>query len=310
LNRANSLYMHDEFAEAVELYEQAINTEKTFEGLIGLSSASLKIGQHKRAEEAASAAIEINPDNFIGFFRRGQSLFSQQQFQLALQDFEAAEKLHTNAAGIWIRKCKVEISNLVLPPGRDPYTWYQSDSHVFIVLNVKARSSEETKIEIAESSLEASVINTNSAEFTVHLNLARPVVKEESSYKILPTKIEISLKKRENSNWIDLEPQKNAEVRPSYPSSNKFKRDWSKIDKELDQELKKTKPEGDEALNDLFKQIYENGDEDTRRAMIKSFQTSGGTVLSTNWGEVKSKDYEGKDRPDPPKGQEWKKWDS
>ena len=28
------------------------------------------------------------------------------------------------------------------------------------------------------------------------------------------------------------------------------------------------------------------GDEDTRRAMMKSFQTSGGTVLSTNWDEV------------------------
>jgi suppressor of G2 allele of SKP1 len=36
--------------------------------------------------------------------------------------------------------------------------------------------------------------------------------------------------------------------------------------------------------------------------MIKSYQTSGGTVLSTNWGEVKEKDYEGKDRPDAPNG--------
>ena len=47
-------------------------------------------------------------------------------------------------------------------------------------------------------------------------------------------------------------------------------------------------------------------DEETRRAMNKSFQTSGGTVLSTNWGEVKEKDYE-KDRT-APDGQEWKKW--
>jgi suppressor of G2 allele of SKP1 len=37
--------------------------------------------------------------------------------------------------------------------------------------------------------------------------------------------------------------------------------------------------------------------------MIKSFQTSGGTVLSTDHDEVMKKDYEGKDRPSPPKGQ-------
>ena len=38
---------------------------------------------------------------------------------------------------------------------------------------------------------------------------------------------------------------------------------------------------------------------------MKSYQTSGGTVLSTNWGEVADKDYEGKDRPDAPEGQMW-----
>jgi suppressor of G2 allele of SKP1 len=96
-------------------------------------------------------------------------------------------------------------------------------------------------------------------------------------------------------------------VPPSYPTSSKKKKDWSEIDKDITKAEATEKPEGDAALNSLFKQIYERADENTRRAMIKSYQTSGGTVLSTNWEEVASKDYEGKDRPDAPEGQQWAK---
>jgi suppressor of G2 allele of SKP1 len=38
--------------------------------------------------------------------------------------------------------------------------------------------------------------------------------------------------------------------------------------------------------------------------MMKSFQESGGTQLSTNWSEVGSKTMEVK----PPDGMEWKTW--
>jgi SGS domain len=41
--------------------------------------------------------------------------------------------------------------------------------------------------------------------------------------------------------------------------------------------------------------------------MNKSFQTSGGTVLSTNWGEVAVQDYE-KERQ-APTGMEWRNYE-
>jgi len=97
----------------------------------------------------------------------------------------------------------------------------------------------------------------------------------------------------------------------AYPSSSKNKKDWSKLDKEIEEDMKKNKEEYDDGdpLNKLFRELYKNADEKTRMAMNKSFQTSGGTVLSTNWDEVKAKDYQGKDKPSAPNGQEWRQWE-
>jgi suppressor of G2 allele of SKP1 len=48
---------------------------------------------------------------------------------------------------------------------------------------------------------------------------------------------------------------------------------------EFEEDVIRNKMEdGDPAMN-LFKQIYQNGNEDTKRAMIRSYHTSGGTVL-------------------------------
>jgi tetratricopeptide (TPR) repeat protein len=98
-----------------------------------------------------------------------------------------------------------------------------------------------------------------------------------------------------------------AKAPPKIPRPYSSDRNWDSIEKEIEKEEENEKPAGDEAMNKLFQQLYKNADEDTKRAMIKSYQTSGGTVLSTNWDEVKKKDYE-KERV-APKGQEWKTWE-
>ncbi|KAJ0043437.1 hypothetical protein Pint_17559 [Pistacia integerrima] len=92
--------------------------------------------------------------------------------------------------------------------------------------------------------------------------------------------------------------------RPTYPSSKPTK-DWDKLEAQVKKEEKDEKLDGDAALNKFFQDIYADADEDTRRAMKKSFVESNGTVLSTNWKEVGSKKVEGS----PPDGMEMKKWE-
>jgi suppressor of G2 allele of SKP1 len=90
----------------------------------------------------------------------------------------------------------------------------------------------------------------------------------------------------------------------------KPRKNWEGITTEiLSSEKEKSTEEdanvgGDSTLNSFFQKIYGDADEDTKRAMMKSYSESGGTTLSTNWGEVK----QGKVEVKPPAGSEWKKW--
>jgi len=78
----------------------------------------------------------------------------------------------------------------------------------------------------------------------------------------------------------------------------KKKINWDKID------VQEEEAKGEDALNKVFKDIYKNGTEEQKRAMMKSFQESGGTVLSTNWEDVGKRNVEGT----PPDGLVMKKW--
>uniref|UniRef100_A0A915IUW4 SGS domain-containing protein n=1 Tax=Romanomermis culicivorax TaxID=13658 RepID=A0A915IUW4_ROMCU len=91
----------------------------------------------------------------------------------------------------------------------------------------------------------------------------------------------------------------------TYPSSSsRGPKNWDRIAKEAEEEEKNEKYDGDQAVNRLFQQIYADSSDEVKKAMMKSFTESKGTVLSTNWDEVKRDKVDCK----PPSGMEFKKW--
>jgi suppressor of G2 allele of SKP1 len=89
------------------------------------------------------------------------------------------------------------------------------------------------------------------------------------------------------------------------------RKNWDSVTKTiLDSEKPKSTADdpnvsGDSTLNEFFQNLFTNADEDTKRAMMKSFQESGGTALSTNWDDVKKGPVSIK----PPAGSETRKWE-
>lgn len=229
------------------------------------------------------------------------------------------------------------------PASKIRHDWYQTSDNIVITLLVKGVPIDRTTVDIQSSSVSISFPLQSGSDFLFTLDPLFAIIDAAaSSSRITSAKIELKLRKLiPGQKWPSLEgreplPSANApsnkitnsgtattkttDHAPSYPTSSRTgPKNWDKVAADLTKSPKKDKKEGDEdqteddslddfeggdPVNGFFQQLYKGADPDTRRAMMKSYQESNGTALSTNWAEV----GKGKVETTPPEGMEAKKW--
>ncbi|KAF8605111.1 SGS-domain-containing protein [Ceratobasidium sp. AG-I] len=187
------------------------------------------------------------------------------------------------------------------------HEFYETDDRLTLSVFVRNANPDEVSVEFAYGDNE------------LHLSPLRAGIDpEKSGYRVGKVKVEIWLAKLMHGRWGTLlssgsapglpTPSTAAPSDESAAARASTRKNWDSIVAKIPIEDKSLKDDpnagGDAALNTFFQQIYGNADEDTRRAMLKSYTESGGTALSTNWDEV----GKGKVEVKPPTGSEYKTW--
>ncbi|XP_053664288.1 protein SGT1 homolog [Anopheles marshallii] len=176
------------------------------------------------------------------------------------------------------------------------YDWYQTDTAVTVTVLLKNAAEKNYSVQLEQNAL---TLQADDIE-PIALNLWNPINVELSAHKATPSKVEIKLAKLIAQRWEALERKVLTEEPQSTSSVAKKKlHDWDKISKEIENE-----DETKDDVSALFKKIFADANEDTQKAMMKSYYESNGTVLSTNWAEVGANQVQVR----PPDGCEFKKW--
>eukprot|EP01080_Neovahlkampfia_damariscottae_P006814 gene6814-10979_t len=303
LKKIEKLFIEEKYTEALKLFSESVE-DKTEKFYNKKAECFYLLQKYPESIDASNFALDYDSKNELAFLRKAMCLFMMEEFENSKLILEKGIKNtleYEKEFKRWLRKCQIEIDlkNQTKPVEKPKIrnNWYQTDTSVVISLIVKNKKKEDTNFQFTNNSMFIDVLNDeNSNErLTSEFNFFEEIKPENPKITFYKSKIEVSLeKKNQNIQWTTLEKGKEDEPKfdpKKYVSVTK-KKDWNELNNVFKEEDEKEIPKGDAAMNALFQKIYAGGSDETKRAMMKSFVESKGTVLSTNWNEVGSKKIE------------------
>uniref|UniRef100_A0A8C6EM03 Protein SGT1 homolog n=1 Tax=Microcebus murinus TaxID=30608 RepID=A0A8C6EM03_MICMU len=192
-------------------------------------------------------SLELNPNNSTAMLRKGICEYHEKNYAAALETFTEGQKLYSTDAdfSVWIKRCQEaqngsesEVSTSQRThQSKIKYDWYQTESQVIITLMIKNVQKNDVNVEFSAKELSALVKLPSGEDYNLKLRLLYPIIPEQSTFKVLSTKIEIKMKKPEAVRWEMLEGQGDvskpkqfiADVKNLYPSSSHYTRNWDKL---------------------------------------------------------------------------------
>ncbi|CAK8532589.1 unnamed protein product [Lathyrus sativus] len=320
-DRAQANIKLNNFTEAVADANKAIHLNPSLsKAYLRKGNACIKLEEYQTAKTAleTGASLVADTSRFVNLIEECDRLIAEESYTLPTQEKSTTTQDATPKV-IEPEKDLLEEPIVAVTKPKYRHGFYQTPQEVVVTIFAKGVSKESITVDFGEQILRVNIDVLGEDAYVFQSRLFGKIIPSGCRYEVIMcTKIEIRLAKAESIHWMSLEFTRETTVapraiassvtgtqRPTYPSSKPKRVDWDKLEAQVKKEEKDENLDGDAALNKFFREIYHDADEDTRRAMKKSFVESNGTVLSTNWKEVGTKKVEGS----PPDGMELKKWE-
>uniref|UniRef100_T1IM34 CS domain-containing protein n=1 Tax=Strigamia maritima TaxID=126957 RepID=T1IM34_STRMM len=305
-NKGNAAFVGENYALAINLYTKAIEIDPSRQNYYrNRANSYLKLEKYQEAKFDANKALNLGMMEPKLFLWKGISCYYLNEYEEAEKAFSEGKTFDNETKDtfdVWLDRCTVKIQEikdreaeiLLSKLIKVRHEWYQTEMNVIVNILVKNAKPDEVCVEISDKTLLCKVQGSDKRlEFELDVNLAHAINSQRSTWKIVPSKIEIQMKKLAAGQWKTLD-----EIRENIKTRCVVKKNWDKV---VSEEIGEQDDNGDE----MFERIFAQGSDEMKRAMNKSFVESGGTVLSTNWKDVRKKRVETLT----PDGMEWKQWD-
>ena len=328
LDDAKLAFSEEDYDEALQICDDALAaTPRDADVLAFRSQVFLVTGLVQEAFADAVDAVAIDKNNPEYLLRLGISAHEIEAYSEACEALERGLELEASPTQRralltkWLDKARDAVARSEEAKTKGPSSssnsterfkraWYQSSTHVTLEIFVKNVSADALTVDFNDAgdvlrvTIDALTEGGEEAKtydpYVLELKLFGAIDRDQGLVNVTPTKVEIRMKKAAQVQWGDLERRASGLLTTSTVASaggisggtapgKRSAKDWDCIEAALKAEEEDEKPEGDAAFNALFQKIYMNADDDTRRAMNKSFQESAGTVLSTDWKDVGAK---------------------